>query len=425
MLNEGQQEVVDYLVNDFPASREAGFTILGEGGTGKTTSIMHAVPQWLSQGRKVLLCAPTNKAVQQLAKAGGGIADKSLFLTLHKALGLALLPDSERKYAAQKGASLVGDFDIVVLDEGSMVSSVVLQKYLLPQMQNTKLVVMGDRMQLFPVREMNSPALSLYPKMELTKVERFKASSHISRATNPLRNAINVGGSYNFSGDSMGVPTILPAHFAHRVAEAFTEEGAIDSTKALAWSNARVSEINATVRAKIYGRGVEPYIVGERLLAGAPIYDPVTEESLVNTDDTVIVKAIVDASILWEDTGDEFKTRLLTLEEESSGITAYAHTLHESEAARLAGRLKTYAAEAEKDRRRWALYHKLRDSFSDLRYTYCLTVHRSQGSSIERVFVDADNILRNRSREERNRLLYVAMSRASDKLYVGKNKFIS
>jgi len=47
-----------------------------------------------------------------------------------------------------------------------------------------------------------------------------------------------------------------------------------------------------------------------------------------------------------------------------------------------------------------------------------MTVHKSQGSTFENVFVDAEDILANPNREEALRCLYVAVSRASHNVIV-------
>ena len=56
--------------------------------------------------------------------------------------------------------------------------------------------------------------------------------------------------------------------------------------------------------------------------------------------------------------------------------------------------------------------------FHDLRYAYALTVHKSQGSSFEQVYVDVRNIGVNRSALERNKLCYVALTRAQKRVFI-------
>ena len=54
----------------------------------------------------------------------------------------------------------------------------------------------------------------------------------------------------------------------------------------------------------------------------------------------------------------------------------------------------------------------------DLDYGYCLSVHKSQGSTYDNVFINLNDILRCRTILDRNRLLYVALSRASKKVFI-------
>ena len=69
--------------------------------------------------------------------------------------------------------------------------------------------------------------------------------------------------------------------------------------------------------------------------------------------------------------------------------------------------------------------YKLGDQYSDL---YCSTVHKSQGSSINHVFVDIEDLMEppyvtkkrevKQSKDMRPSLLYTAFSRAREKLYL-------
>jgi superfamily I DNA/RNA helicase len=66
----------------------------------------------------------------------------------------------------------------------------------------------------------------------------------------------------------------------------------------------------------------------------------------------------------------------------------------------------------------WIDYWKIKRIFTDIRPAYAMTVHKSQGSTFENVFVDAQDILSNPNREEALRCLYVAISRASNNVIV-------
>jgi hypothetical protein len=70
----------------------------------------------------------------------------------------------------------------------------------------------------------------------------------------------------------------------------------------------------------------------------------------------------------------------------------------------------------QKDQQRreaWVEFFKFKDeTFADLRPVHASTVHRSQGSTYGKVFVDLTDIGRNTRRDVLLRLLYVALTRA-------------
>lgn len=62
-------------------------------------------------------------------------------------------------------------------------------------------------------------------------------------------------------------------------------------------------------------------------------------------------------------------------------------------------------------------YYKIIDKFADISYGYCITVHKSQGSTYNNVFVDFNNILSSNFQENQKvKCIYTAVTRASLKL---------
>jgi superfamily I DNA/RNA helicase len=59
------------------------------------------------------------------------------------------------------------------------------------------------------------------------------------------------------------------------------------------------------------------------------------------------------------------------------------------------------------------------DYFADISYGYCITCHKSQGSTYKNVFVDLGNILNmNRKEKEGMKCLYTAITRAAENLII-------
>ena len=58
------------------------------------------------------------------------------------------------------------------------------------------------------------------------------------------------------------------------------------------------------------------------------------------------------------------------------------------------------------------------DTFAQLNYGYCITVHKSQGSTFKNVFIDIYDIFENNNKEETLKCLYTAITRCSESLYL-------
>ena len=58
------------------------------------------------------------------------------------------------------------------------------------------------------------------------------------------------------------------------------------------------------------------------------------------------------------------------------------------------------------------------DCFAELNYGYCITVHKSQGSTFKNVFVDMNDILNNNNINETSKCLYTSITRSSKSLYL-------
>jgi hypothetical protein len=62
--------------------------------------------------------------------------------------------------------------------------------------------------------------------------------------------------------------------------------------------------------------------------------------------------------------------------------------------------------------------HIITSSYLDVDYGYALTVHKSQGSTYDDVYVEYNNLLANKKDTEKYKLLYTAITRCANKLHV-------
>lgn len=422
-LNSQQKAAIEKIIDP----EVQGFTLWGEGGTGKTTCIMEAVKFWIESGAKVLLSAPTNKAVKQLQFAANNAGLNVDCMTASKALGLALLPTSERKHVARMGKGVMDYYNVVVFDESSMISKVALNDYIMPEVckNNMKVVFMGDEMQLPPVGERKSEALHVYPGEGLTKVERFKEDSGIAKSTTALRKTIQSNKQTQINFEEFGVERILQANFDKEICKLF-ENSTTDDTRVLAWTNARTNEINEKVRTTIYGKGANKFEIGEKVVIGSPIFNEFGEVELT-TDEEATVTAMTESSVTSHESGISYPVWVVAVTPESNqNTTVFCQVLKDEAISDLEDELNEFREKAKKTGQAyyWKKLHSVKELFADLKYCYCITIHRSQGSTFKTVAVDVNNIFRNRDPQERKKLLYVAISRASERLLVNQGKVI-
>ena len=66
----------------------------------------------------------------------------------------------------------------------------------------------------------------------------------------------------------------------------------------------------------------------------------------------------------------------------------------------------------------YRLYKTISDYVSILDFAHCVTIHKSQGSEYNHVYVDSQDLSRCFDQNERMRLLYVSISRAREKCYL-------
>lgn len=420
-LNEQQLQVVEALKD--PSLK--GFTLTGEGGTGKTTCIMKAVLNWKAEGKKVIMLAPTNKAVKQIQQTAKWLRVPVDAMTIHKALGLALLPTNENKYTHKMGASILGAYDVAVIDEAGMISKIALFEYLLPELTANDVipVFMGDAMQLPPVKETKSEALGVYPGMELTQVERFESGSGIAQLTTMLRGSIRNGTHPMLNLTTMDITRIPQANFDKEVCKLF-KTNTTDKTRVLAWTNARVTELNRKIRQSIYGNDAPIFAVGEKVVMGAPVYDEFGQ-CVMSSDEEGTVTALSESTVTSPESNEVYPVWVVAVTPDGTkNTTVFCNVLKLNAYDKLEDELSEYKKKALETGNSywWKKYHEIKDLFADVKYCYCITVHRSQGSTFETVAVDVANIMRNYIKDERKKLLYVACSRASKTLIVNQGK---
>lgn len=183
-LDEVQQAAVDLCTNLTPKNRIVAVT--GNAGTGKTLITKTVYQRLIEAGWRTVLAAPTGKAAKRISELTGYPA-----ITIHRLLEFSKPSEIDEKTGKPIGKTEPKrtrfkplDVDVVLVDEGAMVSS-ELYRYLLDALPAGAYIrFFGDVNQLPPVEQSKEPSpferlLVERPCVRLTKIYRQAGGSSI------------------------------------------------------------------------------------------------------------------------------------------------------------------------------------------------------------------------------------------------------
>ena len=203
----------------------------------------------------------------------------------------------------------------------------------------------------------------------------------------------------SITADGNQVRHVDGATFQSLVEQSFVEPHYYEENdaKVLAWTNSRVQEYNAFIRQhKGYTKELE---VGEQIVTNKPIMDS-KGKTVYATDGRAYITN-VDSFV---STYMGISGKYLTLDNQIDVFTPDN-----------AQDVKTKLNQLKKAKK-WRDYLALQETVADIRPPYACTVHKSQGSTYKRVLIDLNDIGRCNIPGDVARMLYVAISRASDEV---------
>jgi hypothetical protein len=422
ILNEQQCNAIQSM-KEFLASTEDLFLLQGFAGTGKTTTIQSLIQDLQDRKKKpeVVFTAPTNKAVKVLSRMARDWDLNTVdAMTIHQLLGLQLKPSrSGGMQLESKGLNSLGYYDLIVLDEASMVNE-ELWTHIKSWLENSlkaKIICMGDPAQLPPVGERESNVFSIAHQADLTQVVRQDKDNPIANLIDSARQTIYDSTlaipRRSHHTPEAGVWWVKKQEWLHHLIAAFKSEGFTqdpDHVRALAWTNRTCDWLNDYIRHAIYGSDAVPFVEGELLIAREPIFEE-DEIILSTSSECRVVK--VDRALranyqcwhLTVMTDEEFEYDLYVLKGEERD--RYLQALNDLE----------QKARQNWTSRNWKAYFYFKQQFASLDYGYAITIHKSQGSTFQNVFVVDRDIDHNPNREEAAQCRYVAYSRAAKRLF--------
>lgn len=417
-LTKDQAKAMDEITKWYSSNCHEPHLLTGYAGTGKTT-LMKEFIRSLS-GKKIAVCAFTNKATKVIGKMCKESDLNVDVLTICQILDLKQNIDSKTgkmSFIPQKDWSpLVGLYDLVIFSETSMIGSELYGYIEQSAEQGTAYLFEGDRGQINPVNELDSPTFSIKSRSQLTEVVRY--GELIGDVVTDLRNNVSRNNIPVFpnkvnDGNTEGIFSFSCNSWEQLIKKAFASylDKDADSTRILAYTNARVKELNDLVRNQIF-KSPSYFEIGERIV----FQSPYPSERLTTSDEAVVEGVnestysiggtrldILKLDISWEDVDGDLNEGNIRV-------------LHPNSQSKFNAMLKRVAAARE-----WKAYYRMKECFADINYAYALTVHKSQGSTFDDVFVDVNNIKVNRQTVERNRLLYTAMTRAKNRVFIAQD----
>jgi exodeoxyribonuclease-5 len=425
VLTPHQQLAYDGLVECLQDTRVGMAVLEGFAGCGKTTLVATLVSALARRNWHIAIAAPTNKAVAVL---DGKVAERVDARTVHSLLGQVAARDGDGgRQARQIRPPAVADYDLVIIDECSMISTAMLRD-IVQHRGSARILFVGDPAQLPPVGErLESPVFrDIQHKVRLSEIVRQAADNPIIAMTMPIRQAIEEQRRVTLEEIAAVIPEGATQAAVMTGGMQLVSDIAIGEQKrgvdcrVVAFRNARVQAYNAVIHAALHGAPEgrcefapeERVIVHEefRCLEGRRIHNG--EELIFRGAEPMESQLGFEAwsATLTRDCGSTVRavipTRAGAIEEHIRQQWTRRRPI--AERGRRGDALAHVEARAIADHIR-----EVEDAFARLRHAYAITAHKSQGSTFHTVLVDWGDLSAMRDAFEFNRGLYVAASRAS------------
>lgn len=464
----------------------AMMVLKGYAGTGKTFTLaqivavlrtMNNTSEDMFSGTKfrIAMSAPTNKAVRVLKNFSRNMAGVT-FATIHSLLGLKEIIDDNGRQRFEQDKDpdkiRIEQFNILFIDEVSMLSD-DLFKLLLPYLKRgLKLVFVGDPKQIPPVNHidsipliekhqatynigvvtletimrqaMDNPILAYATRIRKAEATTsdFPVETHlVSEAREPSRGIIALK-----SDSEEAIRGIIRDYFD---VEAFRQDA--DYMKIICWKNMTVAAFNKIIRGQLYKDAKLPegcielpsVMVGEKLIVDKPVMLSGNKVLLTTNEEIEILRYEVkqkDVEYMGADLVDRqwegkrettavtyYNTWVRYFDEDGIEAECNIHILHEDHQAKMNGITQKIASTAKAmppglplRGKLWQNFYATQRLFAAVKYNYAITGHKSQGSTYGNCMVIDWDIATNPNIAERNRIRYVAVTRARSLLFIVK-----
>ncbi|TDU40208.1 exodeoxyribonuclease-5 [Gelidibacter sediminis] len=423
------------------------YLLKGFAGTGKTSIIGTLVANLWHIKKSAVLMAPTGRAAKVISNYSG----KEAF-TIHKKI---YFPKKDKgggvKFVMQPNkhrntifivdeASMIPDApsDSKLFENGSLLDDLMQYVY---SGHNCKLLLIGDKAQLPPVKSDLSPALDQiqlnlnYNKnvisTELDEVMRQAEDSGILMNATNLRDVLEGEFYESFKFDLKGFSDIVRLVDGYEIMDAindgYSDQGK-EETAIIVRSNKRANLYNKQIRERILNNENE-LTVGDFLMVVKNNYfwvKPTSEAGFIANGDIIQVLEIFSIQELYGFRFAEVKVQMVDYPKMSpfetvlllDTIEAESPSLPYEESNRLYQEVqKDYEDESSNYKKFLKIKNNKHFNALQVKFSYAITCHKSQGGQWHTVFVEQP-YLPNGIDKDYLRWLYTAMTRAKEKLYL-------
>jgi hypothetical protein len=417
-LNDEQLEVYMKLINkDFTK-----LLLMGEAGAGKTYVLTQALAQLHRQGVKVLLCAPTHLArITLLNKMPEDVRPYIETRTVASLLGRFGFNTGDGGVAFSKPkADRMGGYEVIALDECSMIGK---GEYDVLMSSGAKIVFTGDFKQLPAIMQKGSGMMSDPAVEKFSLVQQMRAPGVIHELAQRNREEVYFP-TESVSDDHSAVVVhesrnALLERMANDIANDARGIDAHPNYRFITHTNSEMYRIGAFIRdlaiAAAGGNHTDSLTPGEYLLNYETCPAAYNGEVVKVTH----VKPLPSASHshLWASFNVEIEgsrgTCFVNMIDPRQLHVAEEYIEQRRELLKEANKRKAFdAAKGYYDE----IAH-LSNFYTKAFYPFAMTVHKSQGQTIEHTYVDTESFAK---ASNKRALLYVGLSRASKSLHTVK-----
>ena len=412
-LNQDQENACDKFL-EFLSSKDKYFIITGGSGTGKTTLVTYLLDN-VDSYQKTLslinsnnskfydtihLTATTHKAARVLQETIQG----SNVSTIHSLLGLRVQNNyetGETNLVKINKADFITD-SLIFVDESSYIDS-QLAEYIDAYTDNCKIILIGDKYQLTPIKCSTSIMDKNYPYAELTKVMRNSGS--ILEVGKQFRESVKTNKFKPISNTDASIEKVSGSEFKDLITDCFTSANYCHNyAKILAWTNSRVVAYNDFVRNILHKP--KHLVKGDVVTNVNVLKIHNAFDNMFNIPIDTVLTVLQSSDVMTE---RDIKGRYIDY---VCPYGRYSHFMPNNfnEAKQL---LKTLAK-----KKQWRDYYFIKENWLDARPDYASTINKAQGSTYNTVFLDLSNIGKCHISNQVARMLYVSVTRGKEKVYL-------